>query len=154
MNKLLLAVLLSVGLTAPAFADDLLATLAADGSFKTFSEAVKTAGLEDALKAEGPITLFAPNDAAFAKVPKAKLKKLLADKEALAKLVEYHIVQGKIGKADVDAGSVKTMSGDSLALSVIDGVKVNNVAVAGSEIDADNGVIHVVTAVLTPKRVK
>lgn len=152
MKKALVISALVLGISNIALADDLLTTAAADGSFKTFLDAAKTTGLDATLKGAGPYTLFVPNDAAFAKLPKAKLKALLADKEALKKVLSYHVVEGKIGKADVDAGKVKTMEGDDLALSVTDGVKVNNVKVTGSEIDADNGVIHVVESVLMPKK--
>ena len=152
MNKLLIAALLTLGISTSAMADDLLTTLSADANFKTLVSAIKAADLGDALKAAGPITLFAPNDAAFAKLPKAKLKALLANKAELTKVLNYHIVPAKITKADVDAGKVKTAEGGGLALSVTDGVKVNNVPVLGSEIDTDNGTIHVVEKVLLPKK--
>lgn len=151
MKKLILISALALGISNIAIADDLLTTAAADGSFKTFLEALKSTGLDVTLKGAGPYTLFVPDDAAFSKLPKTKLHALLADKEALKKVLSYHVVQGKIGKVDVDAGKVKTLEGDDLALSVTDGVKVNNVKVTGSEIDADNGVIHVVESVLMPK---
>ncbi|HEY8119012.1 MAG TPA: fasciclin domain-containing protein [Methylophilaceae bacterium] len=152
MKKIFVISALAFGISNVAMADDLLTTAAADGSFKTFLEAVKTTGLDATLKGAGPYTLFVPSDAAFSKLPKAKLKALMADKEALKKVLSYHVVEGKIGKADVDAGKVKTLAGDDLALSVTDGVKVNNVKVTGSEIDADNGVIHIVESVLMPKK--
>lgn len=152
MKKLLAIPLLAFGLSASAFADDLLATIAADGSFKTFQTAVQASSLAETLKGPGPFTLFVPSDAAFAKLPKAKLKALLADKEKLNKVLSYHVVNGKITKADVDAGKVKTSEGQDLTLSIVDGVKVNNVVVRGSEIDADNGVIHIVDTVLMPKK--
>ncbi|HSH73968.1 MAG TPA: fasciclin domain-containing protein [Methylophilaceae bacterium] len=152
MKKLLAISLLAMGVSTSAFADDLLDTITADGSFKTFVSAIKAADLTESFKAAGPITVFAPNDAAFAKLPKAKLKALLANKEELAKLINHHLVAGKIGKADVDAGKVKTVEGSDLALSVSEGVKVDNVKVIGSEIDADNGVIHVVENVLKLKK--
>jgi len=152
MKKLLAVSFLAMGISTSAMADDLLGALAADGSFKTFLSAITTAELTESFKAAGPVTVFAPNDAAFAKLPKAKLKALLANKDELAKLINHHLVAGKIGKADVDAGKVKTVEGSDLALSVADGVKVNNVKVIGSEIDADNGVIHVVENVLKLKK--
>ena len=157
MKKLLALPLLALGfstlsISSPVFADDLLATIAADSSFKTFQTAVQSSSLAETLKGPGPFTLFVPNDAAFAKIPKAKLKALLADKEKLNKLLAYHVLNGKITKADVDAGKVKTAEGSDLTLSITDGVKVNNVAVKGQEIDADNGVIHIVDTVLMPKK--
>jgi len=152
MKKILAVSLLAMGISTSAMADDLLDVITADGSFKTFLSAIKTAELTESFKAAGPITVFAPNDAAFAKIPKAKLKALLANKEELTKLINHHLVASKIGKADVDAGKVKTVEGSDLALSVTDGVKVDNIKVIGSEIDADNGVIHVVENVLKLKK--
>lgn len=152
MKKFLLIPVLAFGLSAPAFADDLLTTIAAEPTFKTFQSAIQGSPLAETLKGAGPFTVFAPSDAAFAKIPKAKLKALLADKDKLNKLLSYHVVNGKITKADVDAGKVKTEEGQDLTLSIVDGVKVNNVPVKGQEIDADNGVIHVVESVLMPKK--
>lgn len=152
MNKVLAVTLLSLGISTSAFADDLLSTIAADSNYSTFSNAIKTAGIEGSLKGNGPITVFAPSNEAFAKLPKAQLKKLMADKAELAKVLQYHIVPAKITSADVAAGKVKTAEGDDLALSVTDGVKVNNAKVVGSEVDADNGAIHTVDTVLIPKK--
>lgn len=151
-NTLLISLLLPFCLLSagPALADDLLQSLAEDGSFKTLSAAIKTAGLEEILKGAGPFTLFAPNDSAFAKLPKAKLNALLADKAALNKLLSYHVVPAAIGKTDVEAGKVKSLEGEYLALSVKDGVKINKVPVLGQEIHADNGAIHVLESVLMP----
>lgn len=146
------AALLALTLSLPAMADNVLEAAAADGSFKTFLSAIKTAGLDAKLNEAGPYTLFAPDDAAFAKLPKATLQKLLGDKEALSKLLSYHIVPAKISKADVDAGKVKTLLGSDLKLSVSDGVKVNGVPVLGQEIHADNGAIHEIGSVLSLKK--
>jgi len=152
MKRNIAAGLIALSLSLPAMADTLLEVAAADGSFKTFINAVKTAGLESKLNEAGPFTLFAPDDAAFAKLPKATLQKLLGDKEALTKLLSYHVVPAKITKADVDAGKVKTLEGRDLKLSVTDGVKVNGVPVVGQEINADNGAIHEIGAVLSLKK--
>lgn len=152
MNKVLVAALLSVGISTSALADDLLSTIAGDSSYSTFSSAVKTAGIEDAFKGDGPFTVFVPNNEAFAKLPKAKLKKLLSDKAELAKVLQYHIVAAKVTNADVAAGKIKTVQGSDLALSVSDGVKVNNAHVIGTELHADNGAIHTVDTVLLPKK--
>lgn len=152
MNKVLAVTLLSLGISTSAFADDLLSTIAGDSSYSTFTQAVKTAGMESQLKAAGPLTVFVPNNEAFAKIPKAKLSKLMADKDALAKLVQYHIVAAKITSADVAAGKIKTVEGEDLALSVNDGVKVNDSRVVGDELHADNGAIHTVDTVLMPKK--
>jgi uncharacterized surface protein with fasciclin (FAS1) repeats len=151
MQKILAFTLLAISFSGAASADTLLQTVQQDGSFQTFAKAVKVAGLEGALNGSGPITLFAPNDAAFAKLPKAKLNALMANSEALKKVLSYHVYPGKITQADVSAGKVKSLEGADLQLSVTDGVKVNNVKVVGDEINADNGVIHTVSAVLMPK---
>ncbi|AKR43061.1 fasciclin domain-containing protein [Methylophilus sp. TWE2] len=151
MNKLLALTLLAMSYAHHANADTLLQTADQEGDFKTFLQAVKTAGLESTLNDKGPITLFAPNDAAFAKLPKAKFKALMANPTELKKVLNYHIYPGKITQADVSAGKVKSLEGADLMLSVTDGVKVDNVKVVGDEINADNGVIHIMSAVLIPK---
>jgi uncharacterized surface protein with fasciclin (FAS1) repeats len=151
MKKILALTLLALSFSNIASADTLLQTADQDGSFKTFLKAVKTAGLETTLNGSGPITVFAPDDAAFAKLPKAKLNALMANSDQLKKVLSYHIYPGKITQADVIAGKVKSLEGADLQLSVTDGVKVNNVKVTGNEINADNGVIHTIGAVLIPK---
>jgi uncharacterized surface protein with fasciclin (FAS1) repeats len=152
MKKLLAVSLLSFGISTAASADDLLATIATEDAYSTFASAVKSAGIEDSLKGNGPITVFAPNNEAFAKIPKAKLNKLLANKAELAKVLQYHIVASKVSNEDVAAGKIKTVEGHDLALSVTDGVKVNNARVIGTELHADNGAIHTVDTVLIPKK--
>lgn len=151
MKKILVLTLLALSFSNLASADTLLQTADQDGSFKTFLKAVKTAGLETTLNGSGPITVFAPDDAAFAKLPKAKLNALMANSDQLKKVLSYHIYPGKITQADVSAGKIKSLEGADLQLSVTDGVKVNNVKVTGNEINADNGVIHTMSAVLMPK---
>lgn len=152
MKKVFAVSLLSLGISTSAFADDLLTTIAGESAYSTFASAVKTAGIEDSFKGDGPITVFAPNNEAFAKMPKAKLKKLMANKAELAKVLQYHIVAAKITNTDVAAGKVKTVEGEDLALSVTEGVKVNNARVIGTELHADNGAIHTVDTVLIPKK--
>lgn len=152
MKKVLLAsILASVGFATSAMAGDLLQSATEDGSFKTFVSAIKTAGVESDFQGKGPITVFAPNDDAFGKIPKDKLKALFADKAALKKMVELHIVDKKVTKADIDAGKVKSVEGEDLSLSVTDGVKIDNANIFGPQVDADNGVIHALTSVLMPK---
>jgi uncharacterized surface protein with fasciclin (FAS1) repeats len=151
-NQLMAAALMAaLGLSASAYADDVLDTMASDGGFKTMLTAIKTAGMEDTFKAAGPITVFAPNDEAFAKMPKKKFTALMGDKAALKKLISHHVVNTKITKAEVDAGKVATLDGSEVKLSVTDGVKIDNVPVAGEGMHADNGVVHTMTAVLMPK---
>lgn len=151
MNKLFALTFFALSLANHANADTLLQTAQQDGNFKTFVKAVKSAGLEETLNEKGPITLFAPNDAAFAKLPKAKFNALMANPTELKKVLSYHIYPGKVTQADVSAGKIKSLEGADLKLSVTDGVKVDNVKVVGDEINADNGVIHTMSAVLIPK---
>ncbi|HZV61375.1 MAG TPA: fasciclin domain-containing protein [Methylophilaceae bacterium] len=152
MNKVLAVSLLSLSFSTAAFADDLLSTIEADKDYSTFTKAIKTAGIENSFKGDGPLTVFIPNNAAFEKMPKAKLNKLLSNKDELAKVLQYHIVGAKITSADVAAGKVKTVEGEDLPLSVTDGVKVGDARVVGTEIHADNGAIHTVDTVLIPKK--
>jgi uncharacterized surface protein with fasciclin (FAS1) repeats len=123
----------------------------AAGSFKTLAKALEVAGLVDTLKGAGPFTVFAPTDDAFAKVPKADLDALLADKAKLTAVLTYHVVAGKVLAADVSAmKTAKTLQGQELAIDTKDGVKVGNAKVVKADIMADNGVIHVIDTVLMP----
>ena len=150
MKKVLLATLLALGISNVAFADDLIESAIADGSLKTFVTAVEAAGLTATLKGPGPFTVFAPNDAAFAKVPKAKLDALLKDKAALTKLLTAHVVAGKLTNEQVAAGKVKSVEGHEITLDVSEGIKVDGVAaVGGGDVKADNGEIHIIEGVLT-----
>ena len=150
MKKLLLVAALTFAFGA-ASAADIVDTAKSAGTFKTLLTAVEAAGLVDTLKGPGPFTVFAPTDKAFAKIPKAKLAKLLKDKEALAKVLTYHVVSGKIMAADVKPGKVKTVEGGSVTLKVNGGkVMIDNAHVAKTDIAADNGVIHVIDTVMMP----
>ena len=130
---------------------DIVDTAVAAGSFNTLATALKAAGLVDTLKGTGPFTVFAPTDAAFAKVPKADLDALLADKAKLTAVLTYHVVPGKVMAADVKAGMVKTVQGSSITVSTMDGVMVDQAKVTATDIVADNGVIHVIDSVIIPK---
>jgi uncharacterized surface protein with fasciclin (FAS1) repeats len=151
MKKTLIALALSIGATTAAFAADIVDTAVNAGNFTTLVTAVKAAGLVDTLKGPGPFTVFAPTDAAFAKIPKAKLDALLKDKAALTKVLTYHVVPGKVMAADVKAGKVKTVEGSELTIRTSGGVMVDNAKVTATDIVADNGVIHVIDTVLMPK---
>lgn len=124
------------------------------GSFKTLVTALKAAELVPALQAEGPFTVFAPSDAAFAKLPEGTVEGLLKDKQALASVLTFHVVSGKIMAADAIAAkraSPITLNGQELAVEVRDGkVYVNGAQVITADIPASNGVIHVIDAVLIP----
>ena len=130
---------------------DIVDTAVAAGNFSTLVTAVKAAGLVETLKGAGPFTVFAPTDEAFAKVPKATLEGLLADKAALAKVLTYHVVAGKVMAADVKAGHVKTVQGTDLAMATEGGVTVNGAKVVAADVAASNGVIHAIDTVLMPK---
>jgi len=130
---------------------DIVDTAVAAGNFSTLVAAVKAAGLVETLKGAGPFTVFAPTDEAFAKVPKATLDGLLADKAALTKVLTYHVVAGKVMAADVKAGHVKTVQGTDLAMVTEGGVTVNGAKVVAADVAASNGVIHAIDTVLMPK---
>ncbi|MGK5025206.1 fasciclin domain-containing protein [Janthinobacterium sp. RB2R34] len=151
MKKLIMAVACSMTFGI-ASAADIVDTAKAAGSFNTLVTAVEAAGLVDTLKGPGPFTVFAPTDAAFAKIPKAKLDALLKDKAALTKVLTYHVVSGKVMAADVKPGMVKTVEGASLTVKAAKGkVMVDKAQVTQTDIAADNGVIHVIDTVLMPK---
>lgn len=122
------------------------------GSFTTLAAALEAAGLVDVLKGEGPFTVFAPTDEAFAKLPEGTVEALLQDKEKLTAILTYHVVPGAVMAADVvgldEAG---TVNGATIDISVWDGtVKVNDATVTATDITASNGVIHVIDTVILP----
>ncbi len=127
----------------------------ANGSFNTLVAAVKAAGLAETLMGPGPFTVFAPTDAAFAKLPAGTVQSLLADKDKLASILTYHVLSGKVSANDVVAGNgarPATVNGQSLDITVRDGkVYVNGANVVIADVQASNGVIHVIDAVLMPK---
>ena len=132
---------------------DIVDTAVAAGDFNTLVTAVKAAGLVETLKGEGPFTVFAPTDAAFAKVPTDTLNALLADKAALANVLTYHVVAGKVMAADVvKLTSAETVQGQAVSIEVKDGkVYVDGAQVVTTDIKASNGVIHVIDTVILPK---
>lgn len=131
---------------------DIVDTAVSAGSFKTLVTAVKAADLVETLKGKGPFTVFAPTDEAFKKIPKEKLDALLKDKKALAGVLTYHVVSGKVMAADVvKLQSAKTVQGQPIAIAVKDGaVTINGVNVVKTDIICENGVIHIIDAVLMP----
>ncbi|RZL67070.1 MAG: fasciclin domain-containing protein [Variovorax sp.] len=150
MKKTLIALALATG-AVTAFAQDIVDTAVKAGNFKTLVTAVQAAGLVDTLKGTGPFTVFAPTDEAFAKVPKAQLDALLADKAKLTKVLTYHVVPGAVMAKDVKPGMVKTVEGGSLTLATAGGVTVNGAKVVAADVKASNGVIHAIDTVLMPK---
>jgi uncharacterized surface protein with fasciclin (FAS1) repeats len=124
------------------------------GSFKTLVAAVKAAGLVDVLKGEGPFTVFAPTDEAFAKLPAGTVETLLKpeNKDKLVAILTYHVVGAAVKSGDIKPGAVKTVQGQDVKLSLVDGgVKVNDAKVVAADIMASNGVIHVIDTVILPK---
>jgi uncharacterized surface protein with fasciclin (FAS1) repeats len=150
MNKLISAVAVSLSLVSAANAKDIVDTAVSAGDFNTLAAALQAANLVDTLKGSGPFTVFAPTDAAFAKIPKADLDALLADKAKLTAVLTYHVVPGAVMSKDVKAGMVKTVQGSSLTVTTMGGVKVDNANVTAVDIIADNGVIHVIDTVVLP----
>ncbi len=151
MKKTLIATVLALGAAFSVQAKDIVDTAVAAGSFKTLATALTAAGLIDTLKGAGPFTVFAPTDAAFAKIPSADLEALLKDKAKLTAVLTYHVVAGKVMAADVKAGNVKTVQGSEITISTMGGVMVDAAKVIATDIVADNGVIHVIDSVIMPK---
>ena len=122
------------------------------GQFTTLVAAVKAAGLVETLSGTGPFTVFAPNDAAFAKLPKGTVEGLLKDKAKLTAVLTYHVVSGKVMAKDVmKMKSAKTLQGGSLTIDTSDGVKVDGAKVIQADIEVSNGVCHIIDSVLMPK---
>ncbi len=137
--------------TTLTFAADIVETAVSAGQFTTLVKAVQAAGLVDTLKGKGPFTVFAPTDAAFAKLPAGALDSLLKDKEKLTQVLTYHVVPGKVMAAQVKAGEVKTVEGQSLSVTTKNGaVMVDEAKVVKTDIVASNGVIHVIDTVVMP----
>ena len=127
----------------------------ANADFSTLVAAVQAAGLVDALSAEGPFTVFAPTNEAFAALPAGLLDKLLLpeNKDTLTKILTYHVVAAKVMAADVAAGKVKTLEGSEIDITTDGGVKVNDATVTATDVAASNGVIHVIDKVIVPPSV-
>lgn len=123
-----------------------------NGSFGTLVTAVQAAELVDTLNGAGPFTVFAPNDAAFAKIPKDTLSAVLADKKKLTSILTYHVLSGKVMAADaIKVNEAKTLQGGILKITHdASGVMINNAKVIAADIECSNGVIHVIDTVLMP----
>ncbi|MCW8848562.1 MAG: fasciclin domain-containing protein [Melioribacteraceae bacterium] len=164
INKIAFAALLS--LTLIFFASTLLAkenketskkdivTIALEaGSFNTLAAALTEAGLVETLQGEGPFTVFAPTDEAFAKLPEGTVESLLKDKEALTNILLYHVVSGNVMASDVvKLDKATTISKSDVMVSVVDGkVFINKSQVTTADVKASNGVIHIIDTVLIPE---
>lgn len=148
--------------TAPAMADhhgmkaDIVDTAVAAGSFKTLVTAVQAAGLVDVLKSDGPFTVFAPTDAAFAKLPAGTVETLLKpeNKGQLTAILTYHVVAGKVMSQDLLGKKLDaaTVQGSKVSIDATgSGVRVDNATVVSADIATKNGVIHVIDTVIMPK---
>jgi uncharacterized surface protein with fasciclin (FAS1) repeats len=150
-------VVITLSLSVPARADapgTIVDVASGAGTFKTLVAAVKAAGLADTLSGKGPFTVFAPTDAAFAKLPAGTVDSLLKpeNKKKLQSILLYHVVAGKVLSTDLKAGPLKTVEGGDLTVDLSGGtVKINDATVTKADIPASNGVIHVIDTVLLPK---
>ncbi len=133
-------------------AGDIIEVASTTDGFATLTAAVTAAGLVETLQGEGPFTVFAPTDDAFAALPAGVLDALLLpeNKDVLTKILTYHVVSGKVMAADVTDGDVPTVEGQTVALSTADGVTVNGAKVIQADVETSNGVIHAIDAVILP----
>ncbi len=132
---------------------DIVETAVKAGSFKTLATALQAAGLVDILKSDGPFTVFAPTDEAFAKLPTGTVETLLKpeNKAKLTEILTYHVVAGGVMATDVvKLTSARTVQGQTVSIDATDGVKIDNAKVVKADIETSNGVIHVIDAVLLP----
>jgi uncharacterized surface protein with fasciclin (FAS1) repeats len=138
---------------APAFAQDadIVDTAVAAGSFSTLVAAVEAAGLVETLKGEGPFTVFAPTDEAFAALPEGTVEGLLADPAALGAILTYHVIAGKVMSGDLTEGmTAATVNGADVTITLEGGAKINGANIVQADIETTNGVIHVIDAVILP----
>lgn len=140
--------------TTGSASENLVALTASNDSFKVLTAALKAAGLTETLAGEGPFTVFAPNDEAFAALPQDALQQLMQpeNKDILVKILTYHVVPGKVTSGDLKSGEVKTVEGGAVNVKVdsATGVTVNDARVLQPDIQASNGVIHVIDRVILP----
>jgi uncharacterized surface protein with fasciclin (FAS1) repeats len=130
---------------------DIVDTAVEAGDFQTLVQAVKAAGLVETLKGDGPFTVFAPTDEAFAKLPAGTLEALLQDKEQLTAVLTYHVVPGRVMAADViKLDTAPTVNGQTLKVRAGNGVEIEDAKVLKADITTSNGVIHVIDTVLIP----
>ncbi|WP_296426184.1 fasciclin domain-containing protein [Yoonia sp.] len=155
IRRTLLALAASTALAAPAFADahsmNIVDTAVAAGNFTTLAAALEAAGLVETLTGEGPFTVFAPTDEAFAALPEGTVEALLADIPTLTAILTYHVVAGTVMSTDLTDGmTATTVNGADITIGTEGGVTVNDANVTTADIVASNGVIHVIDAVILP----
>ncbi|MEZ5801331.1 MAG: fasciclin domain-containing protein [Nitratireductor sp.] len=153
LSKFVAAAIIAGSVAVPAKAADIVDTAVAAGSFNTLVAAVQAAGLVDTLKGEGPFTVFAPTDEAFAALPAGTVEDLLKpeNKDKLVKILTYHVLPGKVMSTDLqDEMMAKTVEGDEVKIDLDNGPMVNDAKVVTADVAADNGVIHVIDKVIMP----
>ena len=155
IRRTFLAMTAAVAFSAPAFAQDMdiVDTAVGAGNFTTLVAAVQAAGLVETLKGEGPFTVFAPTDAAFAALPAGTVEDLLKpeNKEKLVSILTYHVVPGKVMSTDLTEGMMAaTVNGAEVTVTLDGGPKVNGAVISTADIAASNGVIHVIDSVILP----
>jgi uncharacterized surface protein with fasciclin (FAS1) repeats len=158
IRRTFLALTATAVMAGPAFAGghakDIVDTAVAAGSFSTLVAAVEAAGLVETLKGEGPFTVFAPTDDAFAALPEGTVENLLKpeNKDQLVAVLTYHVVPGKVMSTDLSEGLMAaTVQGQEVTITLEGGPKVDGAAISAADIEATNGVIHVIDAVILPK---
>ena len=159
MIRTTLALAATALIALPAYAGgmkkDIVDTAVSAGSFETLVAAVQAAGLVDTLKGNGPFTVFAPTDEAFAALPEGTVESLLLpeNKDKLVEILTYHVVPAKVMSGDIAGKRAKvlTVQGDRLSVNAKNGVRVNGADVVQADIEASNGVIHVVDEVILPE---
>lgn len=158
IRNIFMALILSLPMfatSAHAGAKDIVDTAVSAGSFKTLVAAVKAAGLVNTLKGDGPFTVFAPTDAAFAKLPAGTVEDLLKpeNKAKLTAILTYHVLPGKVMSNDIAGKKLdaKTVQGQEISVDATKGVKVNSATVTTADLATTNGVIHVIDTVIMPK---
>ncbi len=156
IRRTFLALTAATAFAMPAFAQDkdIVDTAVAAGNFTTLAAALEAAGLVETLKGEGPFTVFAPTDAAFAALPAGTVEDLLKpeNKDKLVAILTYHVVAGKVMSTDLTEGMMaKTVQGGEATITLEGGPKVDGAVISTADIAASNGVIHVIDSVIMPK---
>lgn len=155
LQKLFAALLLVLSFSAAKASEkDIVDTAVGAGSFSTLVAAVQAAGLVDTLKGDGPFTVFAPTDEAFAKLPERTVENLLKpeNKDQLIAVLTYHVVPGKVMSSDIAGkkAEVASVQGSEISVDATNGVKVDNATVVAADLETSNGVIHVIDQVILP----
>ena len=157
-RRTLIALASATALAGPALADDhmgkdIVDTAVEAGNFTTLATALEAAGLVETLKGDGPLTVFAPTDDAFAALPEGTVEGLLEDTDTLTSILTYHVVPGAVMSSDLSDGmTAETVQGSEVEISIMDGtVMVDGATVTTADIEASNGVIHVIDSVIMPE---